>query len=803
LFVGATAVAPIVILNTVASATIAPTQIVYVQKSGQQTTGPFIEYKGGGGNTSTQLLPTTTSACSSTVSTVLNPSSVPPLLPLSASYYSSGYSGSPTSASVGSALVGFGSKAVAETGVCYKSTTYTSPGYTVQPSEGLVFSMGESNILTQGQLFSEASIPLKNQNRSPVYVDLVLRRANSYVETIGPITVPAQGTESENDTNDCPVVSTGDVSSNDEFDQVELQVASPSTGSVSVIGPNCDSDNDADDQGLPTFTVANAAPIFTSALSDTVPAGSSGTFSFPVSATGTPTPTFSLSGAPSGVSLANTTTPTGTATLTGTNVAPGVYTFTIDASNVIGTTTQTTAQIFSLKVLTTIAQTSPTSGSTTTVLSDGLPIPITTYDTLGAVTFAGTMPSGFSLDTSTGVVTVTSTLAVGSYTISGTDSDAYGDVGTWTYKLTVNAVTITQTSATSGSTTTATSSSFSTKLVTTGQIGAETFTPTSSPVSSTPPGFTVSQGGSISTNGTTLAAGVYTASGTASDAYGDTGSWSYTLTVDEPPAITSLPNLIVPAPASGGTGTLFTFTVVTTGYPAPTITDTGFPASGDNPACVPSSLPEDLANLFSTTAGSGTATLSATPQPDDGGVYTLCFDASNGVGPDATQAFTLYVTSPSTPLEACGSKNGSCTDSPVTASLTVDSGSKSFQDLTTSSSDGTEQVAFDAEGPLSETYTATLDVGWDDLTECVPYSGSGVSEPVCQPAYVTIPPDEGGSGTPQPVLPCDSDSLPTPPAIGWCSMGETYSYVDVGGGKLETNIAEVVYGSGDMTVSHE
>ena len=76
LLVSAT-VAPIVVLNTVASATSSPTQIVYVQKSGQQTTGPFIEYKGGGGNTSTQSLTLGSSTCSSSVSTVSNPASAP------------------------------------------------------------------------------------------------------------------------------------------------------------------------------------------------------------------------------------------------------------------------------------------------------------------------------------------------------------------------------------------------------------------------------------------------------------------------------------------------------------------------------------------------------------------------------------------------------------------------------------------------------------------------------------------------------------------------------------------------------
>ncbi|MGC9394639.1 MAG: hypothetical protein ACP5J4_07260, partial [Anaerolineae bacterium] len=41
--------------------------------------------------------------------------------------------------------------------------------------------------------------------------------------------------------------------------------------------------------------------------------------------------------------------------------------------------------------------------------------------------------------------------------------------------------------------------------------------------------------------------------------------------------------------------------------------------------------------------GDGTATLSGTPATGTGGVYALTFTASNGVAPDASQAFTLTV----------------------------------------------------------------------------------------------------------------------------------------------------------------
>jgi hypothetical protein len=72
-----------------------------------------------------------------------------------------------------------------------------------------------------------------------------------------------------------------------------------------------------------------------------------------------------------------------------------------------------------------------------------------------------------------------------------------------------------------------------------------------------------------------------------------------------------------------------------------------------------------------------------------------------------------------------------------------------------------------------------------------------------------VPADEGGAGdqlTPpgQVVEPCTQGqtaaSLPAS-GVGWCSLSETYTYVNTGSG-LQTDIAEVLWGDGDITVSH-
>ena len=81
-----------------------------------------------------------------------------------------------------------------------------------------------------------------------------------------------------------------------------------------------------------TLTVTKA-PAITSAARDTVPSGTA--FTYSVTTTGTPTPAITLASGstlPSGVTL--TDNGNGTATLAGTSsVAPGIYTFSIQAAN--------------------------------------------------------------------------------------------------------------------------------------------------------------------------------------------------------------------------------------------------------------------------------------------------------------------------------------------------------------------------------------------------------------------------------------------------------------------------------------
>jgi hypothetical protein len=142
-----------------------------------------------------------------------------------------------------------------------------------------------------------------------------------------------------------------------------------------------------------------------------------------------------------------------------------------------------------------------------------------------AVSWTQTSGSGLQISSS-GVVTTTGLLGVGTYSIGGTVSDADGDTGSFAYTLNVTTGTITQTGSTSDNATPGTSSTYSTQLGETGDDGsAVTWTQTNNDAN-----LSISSSGLVSTTGT-LAVGDYVISGTVDDADGDTGTFSFTLSV--------------------------------------------------------------------------------------------------------------------------------------------------------------------------------------------------------------------------------------------------------------------------------
>ena len=117
----------------------------------------------------------------------------------------------------------------------------------------------------------------------------------------------------------------------------------------------------------------------------------------------------------------------------------------------------------------------------------------------------------------------------------------------------------------------------------------------------------------------------------ADDQYTYTGSGTTTS-----PAVTSGNHATFTAGAAG------VFDITTTGTPAvSSVSDSAFGG------CIPSTLPASITLDYT---GGTTATLDGTPQAGDGGSFTVCVTAANGVGPVATQVFTLRVDAAGRPV---------------------------------------------------------------------------------------------------------------------------------------------------------
>jgi uncharacterized repeat protein (TIGR02543 family) len=200
----------------------------------------------------------------------------------------------------------------------------------------------------------------------------------------------------------------------------------------------------------------------------------------------------------------------------------------------------------------TVTQAAPTAATVTEAESAGFSDQLNVTGNHGAVTYL-TSPggSGGVAVASNGAVTTAGRLSAGTYTLSGTDSDVDGDAGVWTYTLTVaspppphSGGVLVQTSATSGFTTTSKSATFVPPAITVrDNNGTVAFVTTNSD-----PDLEVSPGGVVSVTAS-LVPGSYAASGTDRDASGDTGTWSYTLTVGDPTET-------VKFRANGGTGAM-------------------------------------------------------------------------------------------------------------------------------------------------------------------------------------------------------------------------------------------------------
>jgi hypothetical protein len=429
-----------------------------------------------------------------------------------------------------------------------------------------------------------------------------------------------------------------------------------------------------------SFTVTvDAAPVITSSNATTFTVGSSG--SFTVTSTGNPTSSLAESGPlPSGVSFVAHAN--GTATLSGTPAAGtgGSYPINITASNGVS---PNATQSFTLTVNGAPVITSASSDTFTEGSSGSFTVTTTGYPT-ASLTQTGTLPTGVTFtDDGNGTATLSGTPAAGtrgSYPITITAANGIGNNATQSFTLSVDAAP----AITSGDFTTFTVGSAGTFTVTTS--GRPTAAISETGALPTGVSFVDNGNGTATLSGTPAAGtgGSYSITIAASNGVSPDASQTFTLTVDQAPAITSADA------ATFAEGTADSFTVTTTGYPT-----AAFQESGSLPAGV----------TFADN-GNGTATLSGTPTA--GGSFPLTITASNGVSPNATQSFTLTVgTAPTItsadaatfPLGSAGSFTVTATGNPtptITASGTMPHGVTFSNDTLsgTPTQAGTFQIGF-------------------------------------------------------------------------------------------------------------
>jgi hypothetical protein len=379
-----------------------------------------------------------------------------------------------------------------------------------------------------------------------------------------------------------------------------------------------------------TFTLTVAAgPVITSAPAATSVVGIP--FAFTVTTSGTTTATLTEAGSlPSGLSF--TANANGTATLAGTAGAGsgGSYSLTLTATSTLGTTSQvlvlTNAEAPSITSPATVAFTTGTAGSYQ-VTTTGYPA--------AAITEAGKLPAGLTfIDNGNGTAAIAGTPAAAS-------AGAYPVAITATNATAVSAVTlnlaITVSTVISPVITSAPSAFFTAGVAgAVAVIATGTPTPVLAESGALPTGltFTDNGNGSALLSGTTLQAGTFNLIMTATNVTNgttNTVTQPYSLIVGQGPAFTS------PATASASAGTPFSLTITTTGYPLPSIGESG-------------TLP---AGLSFADSGNGTATVTGTPASGTAGAYPVTLTAVNGTGA-ATQALvvtvagTMAITSPAT-----------------------------------------------------------------------------------------------------------------------------------------------------------
>ncbi len=320
----------------------------------------------------------------------------------------------------------------------------------------------------------------------------------------------------------------------------------------------------------------------------------------------------------------------------------------------------------------TILQASPTSGTVDVAGSAGFTDTLSTTGFTGVTFMTTSSPSGVIVS-SAGNVTTSGTLTASStpYSVSGTDSDADGDMGTWSYALTVTSDVISQGSPTSGTTTTSASGTFSATLTATSGSAPITFATSTT-------GFSVVGTDELeSTRALSASGSPYVVTGTDSDGHGDTGTWTYSLTVT-PVAITQ------GSPTTGSTtesgSSTFSVILTATSGTAPisfATSTTGFSIVGT----------DELESTRALNASGSPYVVTGTDSDayGDSGTwtYTLSVTASGGGGGGGSSGTNALIQTSAITATVPSALSGSFTSGPIT--VQGNSGSVVFVTTTTSS----------------------------------------------------------------------------------------------------------------------
>jgi hypothetical protein len=448
--------------------------------------------------------------------------------------------------------------------------------------------------------------------------------------------------------------------------------------------------------------VATTIAIASKALTATTP-----TSFTPITATGgTGAITYSVSPAlPAGLTL-NPTTGAITGTPTSAS-ASGTYTITATDSN--GATSTAT---FTLVVNAAVSATTAVSSSVLTASKSTTFTPVTATGGTGALTYAiaPTLPTGLTLNATTGAITGTPTGASPTTTYTVTATDTNSNSATAQFALKVSTAVTTSASVSSKALTATTATSF-TPITATGGTGTITYA--ISPA--LPAGLNLNPitGAITGTPTGASASGTYTV--TATDSNGATSSSTFTLVVNAAVAAISAVSsktltansaaaAFAPITATGGTGTLTyaitpalptglifnTSTGTITGTPIITIAASNFTVTATDQNATTSSATFSLIVLA--------PTLTLTPATISAGQVAVplsqTLTTTGGIAP-----YTYAISAGSLPSGLTLSASGVLTGTP-TAGLTT-----TFTILSTDSSLGS--------GPYtaSTTYTFTINPG--------------------------------------------------------------------------------------------